>query len=101
MSVVWRGYDEVLGRPVAVKLLNADLARDPDLRGRVRREARAAARLSHPNIPNVYDDGEAPAGTPSGAMGRIDGQSPAQPSAPPGPPPSGPAGPGRRRGASA
>src|SRR3989440_2257516 len=78
MSVVWRGYDEVLGRPVAVKLLAADLAADADLRGRVRREARAAARLSHPNITNVYDYGEAADGTPYVVMELIDGQSLAQ-----------------------
>jgi eukaryotic-like serine/threonine-protein kinase len=78
MSVVWRGYDDVLGRPVAVKLLNADMARDPDIRGRVRREARAAAKLSHPNITNVYDYGEAPDGTPYVVMELIDGQSLAQ-----------------------
>src|SRR5207302_9550142 len=78
MSVVWRGYDEVLGRPVAVKLLAAQLAADPDLRGRVRREARAAARLSHPNITNVYDYGEAADGTPYVVMELIDGQSLAQ-----------------------
>jgi serine/threonine-protein kinase len=78
MSVVWRGYDEVLGRPVAVKLLAAKLAADPDLRGRVRREARAAARLSHPNITNVYDYGEAADGTPYVVMELIDGQSLAQ-----------------------
>ncbi|OLE23202.1 MAG: hypothetical protein AUG44_22780 [Actinobacteria bacterium 13_1_20CM_3_71_11] len=89
MSVVWRGYDEVLGRPVAVKLLNADLARDPDLRGRVRREARAAARLSHPNITNVYDYGEAPDGTPYVVMELIDGQSLAQRMASTGPLPWG------------
>jgi serine/threonine-protein kinase len=78
MSVVWRGYDEVLGRPVAVKLLAAQLTKDPDLRGRVRREARAAARLSHPNITNVYDYGEAPDGTPYVVMELVDGQSLAQ-----------------------
>ncbi len=78
MSVVWRGYDEVLGRPVAVKLMAAGLVADPDLRGRVRREARAAARLSHPHITNVYDYGEAADGTPYVVMELVDGQSLAQ-----------------------
>jgi eukaryotic-like serine/threonine-protein kinase len=58
MSVVWRAYDEVLGRPVAVKLLAPKLAADPTSRARIRAEARAAARLSHPHITNVYDYGE-------------------------------------------
>ena len=75
MSVVWRGYDEVLGRPVAVKLLAAELVADPELRGRVRREARAAARLSHPNVTNVYDYGERGDGTPYVVMELVDGQS--------------------------
>jgi len=78
MSVVWRGYDEVLGRPVAVKLLAPKLATDPDLRGRVHREARAAARLSHPHITNVYDYGEAADGTPYVVMELVQGQSLAQ-----------------------
>jgi serine/threonine-protein kinase len=59
MSVVWRAYDEVLGRAVAVKLLSSGYAADPVYRAGVHREARAAARLSHPNITNVYDYGEA------------------------------------------
>ncbi|HEX2771010.1 MAG TPA: serine/threonine-protein kinase [Micromonosporaceae bacterium] len=59
MSVVWRGYDEILGRQVAVKVLNARLARDRALRHRIRLEAQAAARLCHPHITNVYDYGEA------------------------------------------
>src|SRR5438309_7657101 len=75
MSVVWRGYDEVLGRPVAVKLLAAELVSDADLRGRVHREARAAARLSHPNVTNVYDYGERGDGTPYVVMELVDGQS--------------------------
>jgi serine/threonine-protein kinase len=75
MSVVWRGYDEVLGRQVAVKLLAAEFHGDADFRGRVRREARAAARLSHPNITNVYDYGEAADGTPYVVMELVDGQS--------------------------
>ncbi|MEV4491388.1 serine/threonine-protein kinase [Micromonospora coxensis] len=58
MSVVWRGYDEVLGRQVAVKVLASRLAADRAFRHRIRVEAQAAARLCHPNITNVYDYGE-------------------------------------------
>ena len=58
MSVVWRAYDEVLGRPVAVKLLAPRFAADPASRERIRAEARAAARLNHPYITDVYDYGE-------------------------------------------
>ncbi|TDB72028.1 serine/threonine-protein kinase [Micromonospora sp. KC721] len=58
MSVVWRGYDEVLGRQVAVKVLASRLASDRAFRHRIRSEAQAAARLCHPNITNVYDYGE-------------------------------------------
>ena len=59
MSVVWRGFDEVLGRQVAVKVLPPSTSTDPSFRRRLRAEAQAAARLSHPNITNVYDYGEA------------------------------------------
>ncbi|HEY6592814.1 MAG TPA: serine/threonine-protein kinase [Asanoa sp.] len=58
MSVVWRGFDEVLGRQVAVKVLAAKLASDRTFRRRIRTEAQAAARLVHPHITNVYDYGE-------------------------------------------
>lgn len=58
MSVVWRGYDEVLGRQVAVKVLASRLASDRAFRHRIRIEAQAAARLCHPHITNVYDYGE-------------------------------------------
>ncbi len=75
MSVVWRGYDEVLGRSVAVKLLAPEWAGDEDFRRRVRGEARNAARLSHPHITNVYDYGEAADGTPFVVMELVDGQS--------------------------
>jgi serine/threonine-protein kinase len=60
MSIVWRGFDEVLGRQVAVKVLASRLAADTSVRERLRVEAQAAARLSHPNITNVYDYGETP-----------------------------------------
>ncbi|QGN49117.1 serine/threonine-protein kinase [Micromonospora sp. WMMD558] len=59
MSEVWRAHDEVLHRPVAVKALAGELAADPQLRATIQREARAAARLSHPHVTQVYDYGEA------------------------------------------
>ncbi|WP_327360221.1 Stk1 family PASTA domain-containing Ser/Thr kinase [Streptomyces sp. NBC_01296] len=58
MASVHRAHDTVLGRTVAVKTLHADLARDPSFRERFRREARAVAALSHPNIVGVHDSGE-------------------------------------------
>jgi serine/threonine-protein kinase len=58
MSVIWRACDEVLGREVAVKVLSARLAADPSSRQRIRAEAQAVARLSHPNIAGVFDYGE-------------------------------------------
>lgn len=58
MGVVWRAFDEVLDRQVAVKVLASQYTRDADSRRRVLSEARAAARLSHPHIAGVYDYGE-------------------------------------------
>jgi eukaryotic-like serine/threonine-protein kinase len=57
MASVWRAEDEVLARPVAVKLLHEDLAQDEEFLERFRREAVAAARLSHPRIVRIYDTG--------------------------------------------
>ncbi|MCU7825999.1 Stk1 family PASTA domain-containing Ser/Thr kinase [Kitasatospora sp. DSM 101779] len=58
MASVYRAYDTVLGRTVAVKTLHADLARDPSFRERFRREAQAVAALNHVNIVAVHDSGE-------------------------------------------
>jgi len=55
MGEVWRARDLDLDRAVAVKLLHPHLGDNPDLVARFRREARAAARLSHPGIVAVYD----------------------------------------------
>jgi serine/threonine-protein kinase len=55
MAEVWEATDEVLGRPVAVKVLHAHLAVDPTLRARFHHEAVAAARLVHPAIVAIYD----------------------------------------------
>ncbi len=56
MGEVWRGVDERLGRPVAVKVLGEHLA-DPERLARFRREAELTARLQHPGITVVHDVG--------------------------------------------
>ncbi len=55
MAQVWRAKDSVLGRDVAVKILHPHLATDVGFLLRFRREAIAAARLSHPSIVAIYD----------------------------------------------
>jgi eukaryotic-like serine/threonine-protein kinase len=63
MAAVWLGHDEVLDRPVAVKVLSDTIAGDPGFVARFRREAQTAAALSHPNLVGVYDyseEGERP-----------------------------------------
>ncbi|HET7454167.1 MAG TPA: serine/threonine-protein kinase [Solirubrobacterales bacterium] len=63
MAAVWLGHDEVLERPVAVKVLSDTIAADPGFVARFRREAQTAASLSHPNLVGVYDysdEGERP-----------------------------------------
>jgi len=58
MSTVYRAHDETLERFVAIKVMNREVATDSDQLERFRREARAVARLSHPNIVHVIDAGE-------------------------------------------
>ena len=58
MAEVHHGRDVRLGREVAIKVLRADLARDPSFQARFKREAQAAASLNHPSIVSVYDTGE-------------------------------------------
>ena len=59
MAKVWLAHDRLLDRHVAVKILAERYAADPGFVERFRREASAAAGLSHPNIVTVYDRGEA------------------------------------------
>jgi eukaryotic-like serine/threonine-protein kinase len=59
MAEVFLARDQLLDRPVAVKVLFSEFATDPSFVERFRREATAAANLSHPNIVGVYDWGEA------------------------------------------
>ena len=58
MASVYRGRDLTLGREVAIKILESDLAADAAFRTRFRLEAQAASRMSHPTIVRVYDAGE-------------------------------------------
>lgn len=62
MARVYRGYDLTLGREVAIKVLDPELARDAAFRTRFRLEAQAASRMSHPSIVRVFDAGDPAAG---------------------------------------
>ena len=61
MGEVYRARDTRLGRDVAVKVLPASMAHDPERLSRFEQEARATAALNHPNILALFDSG-----TPSG-----------------------------------
>jgi eukaryotic-like serine/threonine-protein kinase len=58
MSMVYRAFDTVLERPVAIKLMHRDIAADADQLERFRREARSVAQVSHPHVVTVIDAGE-------------------------------------------
>jgi eukaryotic-like serine/threonine-protein kinase len=76
MSTVFMALDTVLERPVAVKLLAEHLADDEAFVARFRREARAAARLQHPNIVQVFDSGlDEPSGRHYIVMEYVEGPS--------------------------
>ncbi len=79
MGEVYRAKDTRLGRTVAVKVLPADFAADPERKRRFEQEARAVSALNHPNICALYDIGSAeiPGGGPTSylVMEFLDGQS--------------------------
>ncbi len=87
MSTVYKAFDTVLERPVAIKLMHREIATDSDQLERFRREARAVAQLNHPNVVSVIDAGEEPvpeaertgegegeAGTPYIVLEYVDGE---------------------------
>ena len=58
MATVYQALDQRLERPVAIKVMHPHLAEDEDFTRRFIQEARSAARLAHPNIVNVFDQGQ-------------------------------------------
>ncbi len=83
MSTVYRAFDTVLERQVAIKLMHREIASDSDQLERFRREARAVAQLNHPHIVTVIDAGEwdahesadgIEAGTPYIVLEHVDGE---------------------------
>jgi serine/threonine protein kinase len=74
MGAVYAGTHTELERPVAIKLLLPDFNTDPKAFERFRREARAAARIKHPNIADVYDYGDSSEGEAYIVMELVEGQ---------------------------
>ena len=62
MGTVYRAYDTDLERPIALKLMHAHYARQPEFRARLRQEALTAAKLDHPSIVKIYDFADTPGG---------------------------------------
>lgn len=73
MSTVYRAFDTVLERQVAIKLMHREIASDSDQLERFRREARAVAQLNHPHIVGVIDAGEGD-GTPFIVFEYVEGE---------------------------
>jgi serine/threonine-protein kinase len=73
MGIVYRARHLAVGRPVAVKILRADLARNTEALARFHREAQAAAAIGHPHIIEVIDFGHGPEGDAYLVMELIDG----------------------------
>ena len=72
MATVYRARDQRLGRTVAIKVMRSDLGEDPEFVAKFDREARAAAKLSHPNVVGVFDQGNE-AGRPYIVMEYVEG----------------------------
>jgi serine/threonine protein kinase len=75
MGTVYRAYQRTMDRIVAVKILRAEIVKEPGVLRRFLREARAAAKLQHPNIVTVHMVGETDDGVPYLVMEHIDGVS--------------------------
>jgi len=74
MGIVYLAKDSMLDREVALKVMVSNIADDPDLKMRFEREAKAVAKLSHPNVVNVFDLGYHTDGSPFMAMELLRGE---------------------------
>jgi tRNA A-37 threonylcarbamoyl transferase component Bud32/tetratricopeptide (TPR) repeat protein len=74
MGQVYLAHDTVLDRDVALKVMVAQIADDPELKSRFEREARAVAKMTHPNVVTVFDLGSHTDGSPFIAMELLKGQ---------------------------
>jgi serine/threonine-protein kinase len=75
MATVYRAQNKHVDRPCAIKILAPAYAQDPTLRERFRREAQHARRIAHPNVIEVYDQGETDDGVPYIVMELLEGKS--------------------------
>src|SRR5258707_10547242 len=73
MGIVYLAHDTILERDVALKVMVASIADDPELKQRFEREAKAVARMTHPNVVNVFDLGSHTDGSPFIAMELLKG----------------------------
>jgi len=73
MGMVYLAYDTILEREVALKVMVAQIADDPELKQRFQREAKAVAKMTHPNVVTVFDLGYHTDGSPYIAMELLKG----------------------------
>src|SRR5579883_3200916 len=74
MATVYGATHKLVDRPCAVKVMNAQMATDATVRERFRREAKSAQSLAHPNVIEIFDQGEIENGTPYIVMELLNGQ---------------------------
>jgi tRNA A-37 threonylcarbamoyl transferase component Bud32/tetratricopeptide (TPR) repeat protein len=74
MGIVYLAHDTILERDVALKVMVSNIADDPELLERFKREAKAVAKMTHPNVVNVFDLGAHTDGSPFIAMELLKGQ---------------------------
>jgi serine/threonine-protein kinase len=73
MSTVYRARHKLVDRPCAIKVMNPALATDAKVRERFRREARSTQAIAHPNVIEIFDQGEMDDGVPYIVMDLLDG----------------------------
>jgi len=75
MAMVYRARHKVVDQPFAIKVMNPLLARDPIVRERFRREAKSAKKIAHPNIIEIFEEGDTSDGTAYMVMEFLEGSS--------------------------